>query len=99
MLVYEGREVGESVAIWVTGSPQEGYVVRRCVEDGSGGFESTWALGRLQSRQLRTKLADVVIGDSLTPLTTAFPTFDHRMTQALATLIPPAQPTTHRNAH
>lgn len=92
MLVYEGREFGETVAIWVEGSAHEGYHLRRRVGDVDSGFETRWDLGRMQSRQLFARLSPLVEGESLVPRTSAIPTFDQAVLQALANLVPPAQP-------
>lgn len=96
MLVFESHSGGESVAIWVEGSPTACYTITRRMGTGASEIETIWKLSRMQSLQLRTKLGSRVHGDNLFPTAGATHTFDMTLADALATLVPPAQPHTWR---
>jgi hypothetical protein len=93
MLVFESRHTGDSVAIWVTGGIS-GYQIVRQALTLDGEIETTWKLGRMQSRQLRATLGARVLDDSLKPTATSAPAYDHLLSTALSSLTPPAQPFT-----
>lgn len=92
MLVFESHSGGESVAIWVEGSPTACYTIKRRMGTGAAEIETVWRLSRMQSLQLRTKLGARVHGDNLFPTAAATHTFDMVLADALATLVPPALP-------
>lgn len=94
MLVFESNDGGESVAIWIEGSPTACYTITRRIGSSNGEIETVWKLSRMQSLQLRTKLGTRVHGDTLFPTAGATHTFDMTLADALATLVPPAQPQT-----